>query len=292
MARSPTVALASLPLRCFQPGNASGSMVISAAMNGLASPTAIAWLINGCARSRSSRSAGATFLPPAVTMISFLRPMIVRKPSSSIAPRSPVWNQPSVKTALVSCFVVPVAAEHHAALDEQFVVVGEAHAVAGQQLSDRADLDVVDLVHGDRRAGLGQPVALVDGQADAAVEVAEPGAQRCAAGDRAAAVAAERGAQLAVDQPVEQRVLGPQQQARRRRESCAWLYSIAVLTAALEDAALAVVAGVLFGGVVHLLEHPRHRHHQRRLEHPERRHQVLDVTGEAERDLVGEAAPP
>jgi len=40
----------------------------------LASPTAIAWLINGCARSRSSRSAGATFLPPAVTMISFFAP--------------------------------------------------------------------------------------------------------------------------------------------------------------------------------------------------------------------------
>ena len=72
---------ASLPLRCFQPGKASGSIVISAAMNGLASPTAIAWLISGCARSRSSSTAGATFLPPAVTMISFLRPTIVRKPS-------------------------------------------------------------------------------------------------------------------------------------------------------------------------------------------------------------------
>ena len=77
-------------------------MVISAAMNGLASPTHIAWLISGWARSRSSRIAGATFLPPAVTMISFLRPMMVRKPSSSMAPRSPVWNQPSEKTALVS----------------------------------------------------------------------------------------------------------------------------------------------------------------------------------------------
>ena len=102
MARSATDAPASLPLRCFQPPNASGSMVISAAMNGLASPTTIAWLISGCARSRSSRMAGATFLPPAVTMISFLRPMMVRKPSSSMAPRSPVWNQPSEKTALVS----------------------------------------------------------------------------------------------------------------------------------------------------------------------------------------------
>ena len=60
--------------------------------------------------------------------------------------------------------VVPVAAEHDAARDEQLAVVVEAHAVAGQQLSDRADLDVVDPVDGDRRAGLGEAVALVDRQ--------------------------------------------------------------------------------------------------------------------------------
>ena len=115
-------------------------MVISAAMNGLASPTAIAWLISGCARSWSSSTAGATFLPPAVTMISFLRPMMVKKPSSSIAPRSPVWNQPSENDLLGRLLVAPVAAEHHAAPDQQLVVVGDAHAVARHQLSDRADL--------------------------------------------------------------------------------------------------------------------------------------------------------
>ena len=60
------------------------------------------YLISACDRSWSSSIAGATFLPPAVTMISFLRPTMVKKPSSSIAPRSPVWNQPSVNTALVS----------------------------------------------------------------------------------------------------------------------------------------------------------------------------------------------
>ena len=80
-------------------------MVISAAMNGWASPTTMAWLISGCARSRSSSSAGATFLPPAVTMISFLRPTMVRKPSSSMAPRSPVWNQPSENAASVSAWL-------------------------------------------------------------------------------------------------------------------------------------------------------------------------------------------
>ncbi len=102
-ARSPTEASASLPLRCFQPVNASGSMVINAPMNGLASPTAIAWLISGWERSWSSSTAGATFLPPAVTMISFLRPVIVKNPSSSTAPRSPVLNQPSTTASAVAC---------------------------------------------------------------------------------------------------------------------------------------------------------------------------------------------
>ena len=36
-----------------------------------------------------SMAEGATFLPPAVTMRSFFRPVILRKPSSSISPRSP-----------------------------------------------------------------------------------------------------------------------------------------------------------------------------------------------------------
>src|SRR6478735_5626631 len=48
----------------------------------------------GFARIGSSRAAGATFLPPAVTMISFLRPVMVRKPSESKLPMSPVRNQP------------------------------------------------------------------------------------------------------------------------------------------------------------------------------------------------------
>ena len=73
----------------------SGSRVISAAMNGRPSPTTMHWSTRGWARSRSSSTAGATFLPPAVTRISLLRPVIRTKPSSSISPRSPVWNQPS-----------------------------------------------------------------------------------------------------------------------------------------------------------------------------------------------------
>ena len=69
---------AGLPLRSRQPGSASASMVISAPMNGFPSPTTMHWLTSGCARSRSSSTAGATFLPPAVTMSSFFRPVIRR----------------------------------------------------------------------------------------------------------------------------------------------------------------------------------------------------------------------
>ena len=36
------------------------------------------WLTSGWARIRSSSTAGATFLPPAVTMSSFFRPVIVQ----------------------------------------------------------------------------------------------------------------------------------------------------------------------------------------------------------------------
>jgi len=47
-------------------------------MNGCPSPTTTAWETSGCPRRGSSIIAGATFFPPAVTMISFLRPVMVR----------------------------------------------------------------------------------------------------------------------------------------------------------------------------------------------------------------------
>jgi hypothetical protein len=41
-------------------------------------------------------------LPAAVTRISFLRPVIVTKPSSSMLPMSPVWNHPSTTDSAVA----------------------------------------------------------------------------------------------------------------------------------------------------------------------------------------------
>ncbi|CPU66022.1 Uncharacterised protein [Mycobacteroides abscessus] len=66
------------PCVASQPGSISASSVTSAPMKGRWSPTTTTWLTSGCARSRSSSTAGATFLPPAVTMISFLRPVMRR----------------------------------------------------------------------------------------------------------------------------------------------------------------------------------------------------------------------
>ena len=45
---------------------------------------------------------GATFLPPDVTMMSFLRSVMIRNPSSSNRPMSPVWSQPSFRASRVS----------------------------------------------------------------------------------------------------------------------------------------------------------------------------------------------
>src|SRR5690625_4998135 len=58
---------------------------------------------SGCARKISSIGPGETFLPPAVTMRSFLRPVIISLPLSRISPRSPVlYHSPSMASAVAS----------------------------------------------------------------------------------------------------------------------------------------------------------------------------------------------
>ena len=83
----------------FHGPNASGSIVTSTPTNGRPSPTTMHCEISACIRIRSSSTAGATFLPPAVTIISFFLPVMVRKPSSSSSPMSPVAYQPSAVNA-------------------------------------------------------------------------------------------------------------------------------------------------------------------------------------------------
>ena len=255
-----------LPCASAHVGSDSRSMVTSAAMNGCPSPTTTHWSTSGCARSRSSSTAGATFLPPAVTMISFLRPVIRTKPSSSTSPMSPVWNQPSRSSDLGGrLLVVPVAGEDLAALEQQLAVVGDPDRGARQRAADGADLDRVRQVHGHGAGGLGEAVALEHGQPDAAVEVAEPVAERRAAGDGVRALAAEGGEQLAVDQPLEDRVLGADGDRRAALVEAAGVRDRG-LGRLVEDRAAPVGGGLLGGGVEHLLEDPRDREDERRLE--------------------------
>ncbi len=172
-ARSAAVASAGLPCCRFQCSSASGSSVIRQAMNGRLSPTTMHWLISGCARSRSSSTAGATFLPPAVTMSSFFRPVTRRKPSSSSEPRSPVCSQPSAVQSLGRCrLVVPVAGEDDAAAQQDLAVLGDPGADARKRLPDGADLVTPRLVNRGRGRGLRHAVALEHGDPGTAEEVA------------------------------------------------------------------------------------------------------------------------
>ena len=64
-------------------------------MNGLRSPMTTHWSTTGDVITLASNMPGDTFLPPAVMIRSFLRPVMVTNPSSSMSPRSPVCNHPS-----------------------------------------------------------------------------------------------------------------------------------------------------------------------------------------------------
>ncbi len=68
---------------------------ISAVRYGFPSPQMTAWSMQSVATRSPSKCGGTTFLPLDKTISSFFRPVMVRKPSSSSEPRSPVRSQPS-----------------------------------------------------------------------------------------------------------------------------------------------------------------------------------------------------
>src|SRR5207344_3644283 len=110
--------------------------------------------------------------------------------------------------------VVPVADEPVMPGDEDLPVLGDPHGHPGQGLADGADLVAGGPVHRGGGGGLREPVSLDDGDPRTAEEMAEPFPEGGAAGHRVAHPAAERGAELAVDQPVEEVMLKPQREAR------------------------------------------------------------------------------
>ena len=140
--RSATRRVRRLAVPAFQAGSASSSMVTSAAMNGCRSPTTMHWLTSGWARIRSSSTAGATFLPPAVTMSSFLRP-VMRRIAVVVELAEVAGVEPAVGVERLGggLLVVPVAGEDDVARDQDLAVVGDPDGHAGQRPADRADPD-------------------------------------------------------------------------------------------------------------------------------------------------------
>ena len=206
-----------------------------------------------------------------------------RKPSLEGADVAGV--EPALDQGLVGgLLVAPVAGEDHIALGEDLAVVGDRDGDARQRTPDGADPQRVLAVGGDGGAGLGEPVALVDRDADAAEEVPDALAERGPPGHRAAALSAEGVTELAVDQPVEQRVSGAQQQAGPGPVEGGAVGHRGGL-GEVEDPPLAALVGLLLGRVVDLLEHPRHRQHEVRLEAGQLRGQARGV-GEVADDVA------
>src|SRR5262249_8676997 len=156
--------------------------------------------------------------------------------------------------------VAPVTAEDGRPAQEDLAVVGDPHADPRHRLADGTDLDVLRPVHRRRRAALGQPVPLQDGDPGATEAVAEPFPEGGASGYREPDLAAHRGAQLGVDQTVEERVPEPQLRARaasgRRGAGPGCLAPrYGGTRRGLEDAALHRAGrGLLLRAVVDLLE--------------------------------------
>ena len=103
----------------------------------------------GCSSSTASTSAGATFSPP-VTIVSHLRPITVRRPSSSRRPRSPVRSASHSPTTVGPEMRISPSC-------------GDGQAGAGQRAA--GGLEVAGLGERDGRARLGEAVGLGDGEA-------------------------------------------------------------------------------------------------------------------------------
>ena len=163
----------------------------------------------GCSSSTASTSAGATFSPPE-TIVSLLRPMTVRRPSSSSRPRSPVRSVSHAPTT-----VGPLTKISPSAGDAARRCPGSGRPAVSRSpgLGER-----------DRRARLGEPVGLGDREArlDRALEQ-----RRAARGRRPAAPAAgagpggrrRRAARASIVGTSEASVMSPSRSSRATRSA-------------------------------------------------------------------------
>ena len=216
-------------------------------------------------------------------MISFLRPVMRRKPASSSSPMSPVRNQPSVERLGGG---VRVVRGSRANTTGPRTRTSPSSAIRtdspGQRPTDGADPLRRHRVDRHRRAGLGQAVALEHRDADAAEEVPEPHrrAGRCPTPPRGPA---RRARPAAAGRPTRRTAHGAAAaRGRDRRRRSASLHATAVAAAASKILPLPAVEGPAPRAVVDLLEHPRHGEQDRRPEGAEVVEQVLGVGGVAE----------
>ena len=118
------------------------------------------------------------------------------------------------------------------------------------------------------------------------------GEQRRTAGDGRVAAPAQGRAQVAEDEPGEEAVLRPEQDAGAGSAVQRLAVPDRHPLGPVEDGALAVCVGPLPGGVVDLLEHPRHGQHERRPEVLQGGHQVLGVGAVRGRGRSSRASQP
>ena len=186
----------------------TSSSVTSAAGYGLRSPITSACEMYFEALRSFSMFWGAMFLPPAVTMMSFLRSVIFTKPSSSISAMSPDRSQPSSLEHLRRRLgILVVAAEDRLAPDQQLAVVGRPQLESGQRGTDGAEAPALGSVRRRGRRALRQPVALEDPDPDGIEELGDLLHERGAAGDGRAQAATQPLSDLREHEPVGNPVL-------------------------------------------------------------------------------------
>ena len=172
---------------------------------------------------------------------------------------------------------VVVAGHDGLAAHEDLAVLGDLDEVAGQGQADTADGVLADVLDGDRAGGLGQAVALDEGDAHAGVEVGEVGGQGCAAGDDVAQVGAQDRADLLEDKRVGDAVAHLLEQAGAEGLLRGHGERARLLGAPCEHAALDTAARLGGGRVVDLLEDAGDDEEHGGLEGLNVRQQVLDV---------------
>ena len=180
-------------------------------MNGRASPTTTAWLIKGWARSRSSNGAGRDVLAGGGDDQLLLAS---GDPEEAVRRRGRRYrrcrNQPSasnvaaVAASLCQYPRTPAGPWRGSPRRRAMRIV-----VPASGLPTVPGLQRVGAVDGQRRAGLGEAVALEHLHADAVEEVRQPFAEGAPAAEGEPHAPAEDGLQLAVHQPVERSVLEP-----------------------------------------------------------------------------------